>query len=149
MTTRRSLLATGVAVGVGFAGCAEQGERTPDGGPATDGNASIAEVSLESGDGSCGSDAGAEIIQTEDGIEATGQVVTPTPCYLATLEDYGARDGSATFQVGVEEDPDAEACMECIGTVPFDLSARLGDGIETVVVELGGNEPETVRKQLS
>jgi hypothetical protein len=155
MQPRRSVLLTTIALGTGgLAGCSRTGPRTPDDGPAVTetpgetGDGTVADATIESGEGSCGSEARAEITQTAEGITATGQLVTPTPCYLATLEDASVEDGTATFRIDAERDPDVDACVECVGTVPFELTARLGAGVGTVVLELGGNDPETVEKQL-
>jgi hypothetical protein len=155
MRSRRTVLLTTIAIGPGgLAGCSRGGPDTPDDGPvvtepsATPADATIEDVSLESGDGSCGSEPSAEITQSEGGVKVTGEIVASTPCYLATLEATVVDARTATVRIGVREDPEADVCVECVGIVPFELSAHLGSGIETVVVELEGNEPETFRKQL-
>lgn len=160
MTTRRHLLkSTGAVLAAGsLAGCERRGDRTPSGGPVTDGDrtlttdsrdATVKSVSIESKEGSCGEAATAEITQAENAIAMSGTIVSPTPCYIARLEDYAVEGKSAIFRIGVEEDPAVDACVECIGTVPFDLSASLGPGIETVVIEIGGNEPTSVERRLT
>lgn len=159
MTTKRTLLRTvgTVIAATSLAGCERRGDRTPSGGPVTDGgetrstdsrDAGVEAVSIEAKEGSCGETATAEITQTDNGIAVSGTVVSPTPCYIARLDVSRVEGDSATFRIGVEEDPAVDACVECIGTVPFDLSATLGPAIETVVIEIAGNDPRTIEKRL-
>jgi hypothetical protein len=159
MPTRRSVVATGLVVGAaGLAGCEQRDDRTPSGGPVTggvetlsggSGDTTVEVASFESGEGSCGEAATAEITRTDGGVSVSGTIVSPTPCYQAELADSGVENRTAIFRIAVSQDAAVEACVECIGSVPFELSATLGTGIEAVLVDLGGNEPTRVSQDLS
>lgn len=109
----------------------------------------VEEATLESGDGSCGMEPSATITETSDGLQVTGAVVASTPCYEASLLGFDDAGTEVRFRVGPEPPPGTPACQQCIGEIPFEMTARIRGSFDAAVVELEGETSKTVRKDLS
>jgi hypothetical protein len=111
---------------------------------------STIDAEVESDQGECteSQTPSATISETDDGVAVSGRIVAPTPCHLARVTEQSVEDRTVRFRIDVRENPEVASCVQCIAEVPFELTATL-DGIESVVVAIEGNEPETFRQDLS
>ncbi|MFB6171608.1 MAG: hypothetical protein ABEJ23_03680 [Haloarculaceae archaeon] len=160
MVSRRRVLAL-LGCGVGaVAGCAG---RDPSDGSPSDGRGSpsdtpvpteapgtptapsFATVGLTTTGVQCGDDARADVTVTGDRLRVVGAAVAPDPCHRAVLRSASVRDGTASLDVRVSDDPTADGpCEQCLAEVGFELTGRfVGGRPARVAVAVHGERPET------
>lgn len=116
--------------------------------PATSSSVTIDETSLTSGNGSCGTSQHVDASVNDTGVVVEGEIASPTPCHVATLDTIGVIDQTLQLAVGIEEIDD-EICGQCLATIPFELTVSLDtNAIHTVVITLKGTEQFTKTVQL-
>lgn len=150
---RRRLLAAVAGLAVGSAGCTETSDdppRTPDDGPAEtppDDGPRIVDESLAARDGDCGSGEDvARVAFDGDAVRVDGSLATPTPCHGAALAD-ARLDGTRLVVAVRTTDPSSEACVQCLGAVPYEATVRFEGGLPAEVrVEHDGEPVTTVER---
>jgi hypothetical protein len=67
-------------------------------------------------------------------VSFDGQLITPTPCYLPTIEDteYDTESDRLTITLGTEKEDDV--CVECVGVVEFSGTVKFENGVPSDVV---------------
>lgn len=103
----------------------------------TDSQVETVETGCATGDG------GATVVREGEQVRVTGRLRTATPCYLARLTDatYDADADRLTVAVTAERDPEAMACVDCVGEVEYEATVTFDGGLPgTVVVTHGGEE---------
>lgn len=162
---RRRLLETLAALAAGTTGCTarsggESGDETA-GSPPTDAPAGtptpprearlrIVDRSFAAADGECagGTDAVGEATVAFDAetVRVDGRLGTPTPCYGAALRD-ASLEGDTLVVAVARTSPPSEACVQCLGAVPYDATVRFAGGLpDEVTVEHDGEAVTTVRR---
>jgi len=87
----------------------------------------IAGESFTSESGSCGGTESSAVAFAAEAVEVTGRISTPNPCYevgLAAVEvrggqAYGGSEDSVLVVTIETTGPGDEACVECVGSVPY------------------------------
>jgi len=94
----------------------------------------VGDATVESGEGDCADDQDdrAQVTVDSEIVRIDGTVVTATPCHRATLAE--ARVTERTLTVVVEATPTDDACVECVGAIPYEG-----------VVEMAHDHPDVVR----
>lgn len=150
---RRRLLASLAALAAGSAGCVETAgddPATPDDGPAetpTDGEVRVVDESFTARDGDCGSGEDAAGVSFDgDAVRVDGDLATPTPCHGAALADVRLVDEGRRLVVAIRTtDAASEACVQCLGAVPYEATVRFEGGLPAAVwVEHDGEPVVTV-----
>lgn len=146
--SRRDALAALTAAGVtGLAGCVADTLQTNDGNEA-DGNAggsggsdgqdgpTVVDVTTETVSSGCLDPTAAGSDVTIDGqtVRMTGVIEAPNPCHVV-VADAAVEATTLTVSVDVEPEDDVLDCIQCVGSLEYDVSVNLSEsGIETVDV---------------
>ena len=160
MVTRRRLLGA-LATGVGgLGGCTigdssdgtatGTGTPVPTETPGTPTEPTLEDVGLSTTGVACGGRADATVRADGTQFTVVGTIVAPDTCHRARLRGWSVQDGAAELDVRIaeERDPD-DACQECLADVGFEITGTFVSGrLSTVVVEIHGELPETVRHEL-
>lgn len=113
----------------------------------------VSGTTLDASDGECASDLEHEArVSFSDGaVTVDGRVRTPTPCYRLAVQDASYGDDGETLTVELAATAEDGACVECVGSVPYDATvdchtaypgrvvvAHVVDGERTVVSRTEG-----------
>lgn len=104
--------------------------------------ATLTGSSVSSSNGSCGGSDEATVEFGTTGITIDGQTVAPTPCHDAKLREATLSEGVLTVTVGTVSTD--EACVKCIGTVPYEVHCGFDHDLPAEVVVRHRRRGETV-----
>jgi hypothetical protein len=153
MDRRKFLRRTSALGALTLAGCMadDDANGTTDDTPApsssNDVMPAISDSSIERTGKGCASHQGDEGTQTPEteyartstdesmlSVSFDGQLLTPTPCYLPTIEDteYDTESDRLTITLGTEKEDGV--CVECVGVVEFSGTVEFENGVPGDVV---------------
>jgi len=144
---RRRLLGALAALAAGTAGCTDRsgggsGTSTGSDGPR------VVDRSFTADDGACadGDTDGPTVRFDDETVRVDGRLGTPTPCHGAAL-DEAALDGATLVVAVARTASTADACVQCLGAVPYEATVRFAGGLpDAVRVEHDGEAATTVRR---
>jgi len=96
----------------------------------------VADAAVEHEDGSCGDTDRADVAFADEQVRVSGSHRTPTPCHALTLSAAEMRGDEAegqTLVVTVGTTDRQGACVECVGTIPYEATVELEHGYPSTV----------------
>ncbi|MCU4926817.1 hypothetical protein OB905_12640 [Halobacteria archaeon AArc-dxtr1] len=95
---------------------------------------------IETVDADCGGPTDHRVAAEHDGesVVVTGALTASNPCHEAIVTGSEYDDGNLRLQIDVKSTlEDGEVCVECVGIISYEATAKLADGAEpdTVVVD--------------
>lgn len=140
MRTRRSLLrtvsgATAAAIGVGTISAASSEPAEPG---ATDRSNLVERSRIRTTDQRCAEGAGEDSDALRFGryVLFRGRIGAPNPCHQATIVSTELDGETLVVTIGVESEPDVEACIDCVGIVEYHGHLLLSDPDAVEAVEV-------------
>lgn len=94
----------------------------------------LGDVTVESGEGDCGSEDRATVTFADETVRVEGAMRTPDPCHSVDVRTADYDRDADTLELVLEAVPGEDGCIECVGQVPYEATATFEHDYPRVVV---------------